>query len=83
MEVPESKELEKAYRVRYNLRKPYKQAKSLEIGVPWLVVEREARLQNMTVEEFIVRFEVECLFNAFEGLHYRFVQKEDKEDPVK
>ena len=60
---------------RYALRQPYKGAKSAEVAVPWLVIEREAAQREMTPEEFIANFEVECQFDDFEGIQYRFVPK--------
>lgn len=60
---------------RYVLRVPYKGAKIAQVSVPWLVIEREAAQRDMTPEEFIDRFEVECHFDNFDGVHYRFVPR--------
>jgi len=69
-------DLDKAYRLRFALRQPVKGVKFAETGVPWLVIEREAKIKGMTVEEFLAKYEAECLFDDFDGLIYRFVPKE-------
>jgi hypothetical protein len=66
----------KPFTKRYALRKPYKEAKFALVGIPWLVIEREAAQRGITPDEFIERFEGECQFDNFEGLKYQFVPKE-------
>ena len=55
---------------RYSLRRVGKGY--FEVSVPPEVVEREARKAGLAIDEFLDHFELECLFDAFEGLHYRF-----------
>lgn len=62
---------------RYAIRRPYKGAKAVEISAPYEVIEREARRNDLDVDGFMKQYEVECLYDSFEGLHYRFVIKED------
>jgi len=69
------------YTKRFALRIPVQGAKYLEVGIPWIVVEREARKHNMKTEEFIKVYEAECVFNNFEGVHYQFVPKEVVNEP--
>jgi hypothetical protein len=47
-------------------------------GIPYEVLEREATLRNLTVDEFIKRFKVVAEYDNFEGIHQTF--QEIKED---
>ena len=49
-----------------------------EVGIPKEVLEREARRHKIDIEAFRKEFELEALYNSFEGIHYRFVSKEPK-----
>ena len=64
------------YTKRFTLRRPVKTARYLEVGIPWIVIEREAKKHNMTVEDFIDTHDAECCFNNFDGVHYQFIPKE-------
>lgn len=64
------------YKKRYTLRRPFPKSKGFEVSIPYLVIEREAGKNNLTVEEFIKIFECECLFDGIEGVLYRFCRKE-------
>ena len=46
-----------------------------EVGIPKKVLEREARREGMDIETFRKVFELEALYNSFQGIHYRFVRK--------
>lgn len=55
---------------------------SLEATIPRAVVEREARRWGLAIEEFIKVFQVEYLFNDFDGAFLRFKRQPsgDKEE---
>lgn len=63
------------YKKHYMLRRPFPGSNSVEVTIPYIVIEREATKNNLTVEEFIAQFECECLFDGIEGLLYRFCRK--------
>lgn len=44
--------------------------------IPYEVVVREAESLGLQVSEFVEQYEVEILYDSFEGLHIRFVRKE-------
>lgn len=56
---------------------------SLEATIPRAIVEREARRQKLSVEEFIKLFQVEYLFNDFGGAFLRFRQPGEDEEALK
>jgi len=76
MEEPIIIDSSKVLSRRYSLRKSRGGTyTAFEITVPKEVVEREARRLGITLDELLENYEVECLFNDFHGLHYRFVPK--------
>lgn len=62
-------------RRRYNLRRPSRTCFSWEVTVPREVVEREARLLNVRIENVEEDLEAEWRFNGFNGLHMVLVPK--------
>jgi len=70
--------MKKTYRQRFKLRRPVKGARFVETGVPWLVVESEAQAKGMSVDQFLEEYVVECLFNDFDGIIYRFVPRTEQ-----
>ena len=69
-------DIKNAFKKRFTLRRPVKGAKYASVGVPWMIIEREAEKHNMDVDAFLETYEVECLFDNFEGFHYQIVVKE-------
>ncbi len=55
---------------------------SLEACIPWVIVEREARRCDLSVEKFIKLYQVEYLFDDFGGAFIRF-RKAEKSDARK
>jgi len=55
---------------------------SLKATIPRVVVEREARRYGLSIEEFIKLFQVEYLFDDFDGAFLRFKRQpsEDEEE---
>lgn len=60
------------YKKTYRLRCAVPNAKSIEVTFPYEVVQRQATINNMTVDEFIKLFEVVAEFNGFDGVRYTF-----------
>jgi len=71
------------YRRTYRLRCAVPNAKSIEVTFPYEVVEREATIHGMTVQEFIQQFEALAEYNSFEGVRYTFKRREDAPDAPK
>ena len=71
---------EKAFRVRYKLRKANTRGDTLESTIPTLVVQRKARQLGMTIDEFIEAHLAEWSFDDFDGLFLEFVPKEHRSE---
>jgi len=54
-------------------------SKTIEVSVPPQLIEREARKNDMTVDEFIENFEAVFLFNGLDGTFLKFQRREDVE----
>jgi hypothetical protein len=65
---------------RYALRRIDSNKRAWEATIPREIVEREARRLGITIEELEETYELECLFDDFHGIHYRFIEKNKKED---
>ena len=68
-------DLKNTYRKTYRMQATGAGGNTIRTSVPSEIVEKAARMQNMTVDEFIIHFRVEWLFNGFEGAWARFVPK--------
>ena len=73
--LTEGIDIRNALRQRYALRTVGPEGKYFEVALPKEVVEREAHRNSMTIKEFVDKFEVEALYDSFEGIHYHFVLK--------
>lgn len=60
------------YRQTYKMRKLVPNRKYISVGIPYLVIEREATNKGMSVDEFIDRFVVVAEFDNFDGVRYTF-----------
>ena len=60
------------YRRTYRLRTAIPGKKSIEVTFPYQVVEKEARSRNLTVGEFLKRFQAVAEYDNFEGVLYKF-----------
>ncbi len=65
-------EIGKALRKTYKLRVATIGAKSIEVTFPYEVVEREARSEGLTIEEFIRKFQAIAHYDSFDGVLYTF-----------
>lgn len=62
------------YRKRYTLRRQAPDKPSLEVTFPFEVVDREARLKGISVDEFLEQNDVEVTYgDNSDGVHYKFV----------
>ena len=52
---------------------------SLEATIPRALVDREARRQNLSIQEFIKVYQVQYLFNDFGGAFVRFTKPQGRE----
>jgi hypothetical protein len=72
--------MEIGYRKAYRLRVAQPGRKSIEVTFPYEVVEKEARSEGLTVDEFLNRFQAICEYDNFEGVVYRFEEIEAEVD---
>ena len=64
--------LENALRKEYQIRVPVEGRKSFVVTMPYEVVEREARRRNLSLDEFLKRYQVVAHYDNFEGIIYTF-----------
>jgi len=60
------------YRKEYKMRRLVPERKYISVAMPYEVVERQAAIHNLTVEEFVKRFVVVAEYNSFDGVRYTF-----------
>lgn len=60
--------LRKECKIRFNVRG----RKSLIVNFPYAVVEREARKHNLSVEEFLKKYQAVAQYDNFDGVFYAF-----------
>lgn len=63
---------EQGYERAYRLRIAVTGRRSVEVTLPYEVIERKAKEQNLTVLEFVARFQAVAVFNSFDGVWCRF-----------
>jgi hypothetical protein len=62
-----------SYRKTYRLRLAQgNRTNTIEVTFPSQVVDKEARKRNLTVEQFIEKYQVVALYNGFDGVLYQF-----------
>jgi len=64
---------------RYKIRTTGNQNASIETTIPREAFEREARRQDMTVEEAVEKLAAVWRFNSFRGLHLSFEKKREND----
>ena len=67
---------EALYRKQYKMRLVGKDLAGIEVTMPRIVIEREARRHSLTVDEFLDKFVAVAHFNSIEGILYTFEPKE-------
>ena len=66
-EVPQD-----ALRKKYQIRTPVGGRKSFIVTMPYEVVEREARRRELTIPEFIRKYQAVAHYDNFDGVLYTF-----------
>ncbi len=62
-----------SYRRFYRVRLAQgKEKKSYEVTFPYDVVDKEARKHNLSIEDFIKKYQAVAQFNGFDGVLYVF-----------
>ena len=65
------------YQKEYKMRRVISGKKHITVAMPYEVVEREARIRGLTVEQFIERFIAVASYDNFEGIRYTFQEVEN------
>lgn len=65
----------KRYSLRRAVRKAVRETRTLTTSIPPEVVEKAARKRDLTVDEFIEKYDVEFLYDGIEGGFFRFAEK--------
>ncbi len=71
---------ETLYRKSYKVRLVGKNLAGAEVTMPLLVIEKEARKHNLTVEQFLEQFVAIAQFNSIEGVLYTFERKDNNKE---
>ena len=66
------------YRKEYRIRRPITGKDSVEVTLPFAVIDRLARQNNITVDEFLKSFIAVAEYNGFEGVRYTFRKDNNK-----
>jgi hypothetical protein len=67
------------YRKTYRLRMAVPGSRTLEVTFPYMVVEKEARNRDMTIDDFLDRFQAVCEYGGgLDGVLYRIEEIEMK-----
>ncbi|MDP2949711.1 MAG: hypothetical protein Q8P22_09275 [Chloroflexota bacterium] len=61
-----------AYRRRYRLRTAVPGRNYIQVTLPYEVVEREAGIRGLSIEEFARQFRAVAHYDGFEGVYYTF-----------
>jgi hypothetical protein len=64
------------YRKEYRIRRPIPNKDSIEVTFPFEVIDKMARQEGITVDEFLNKYVAIAEYNGFEGVRYTF--KKDK-----
>ncbi len=68
----EGGEREIGYKKSYKMRQIVKGRKYISVAIPYEVVERQATIAGLTVEEFLEQYIAVAEYNNFEGIRYTF-----------
>lgn len=67
---------ENVYQKTYKMRQQGREKQNVVVSIPPEIVEKEARIRNLTIDDFIQQYRVIASFNGFDGVLYKFVQAE-------
>jgi len=70
--------VEIGYTKTYKMRSLLPAKRHITVAIPFEVIERQATMRGLTVDEFVDQYVAVAEFNSFEGIHYTF--KEVKGD---
>jgi len=70
--------VEIGYKKSYKMRSLLPAKKHITVAIPFEVIERQATMRGLTVDEFVEQYVAVAEFNSFEGIHYTF--KEVRKD---
>ena len=68
--------VEIGYTKTYKMRSLLPAKRHITVAIPYEVIERQATMRGLTVEEFVDQYVAVAEFNNFEGIHYTFKQAE-------
>lgn len=60
------------YKKTYKMRSLLPAKKHITVAIPYEVIERQASIHGLSVEEYVEQYVVVAEFNNFEGIHYTF-----------
>lgn len=60
----------------YNLRRPVPDQRSMEVMFPFEVIELAAQRRDMTVDEFLKKYQTDVEFDTSETVTYTIVERE-------
>jgi len=78
-QVPKDHQLADTYTKTYRMQTVGADGSTIRTSVPRVIVEREARRYDLTVNQFIEQFRIVWLFNGFKGAHTTFERIADNE----
>lgn len=64
------------YRKSYKMRQVIPGKRHITVAIPYEVIERQATMHNLTVDEFVDQYVAVAEYNSFEGIHYTFQKAE-------
>lgn len=64
--------IQDSYRRTYKMRTLGEDGLNIVVSIPRLVIEREARRHDLSVDEFIKQYRAVALYDGFDGIHYSF-----------
>lgn len=73
--------MNEGYRKRYKLRIAATGKKTIEVTFPYEVVEKEARVRQLSIDDFLVQFHAIAEYDNFDGVHYTFAETNESQKP--
>ena len=68
---------ENTYQKIYKMRQQGDRNKNVVVSIPPEIIEKEARIRNLSVDNFVDQFRVIACYNGFEGVLYKFVPAQE------
>ena len=67
--------LKNTYKKRYTIRKVGEKGLNTIVSIPRPVIEREASKRSLSIDEFMVKYDVVAHYNNFDGIFYTFEER--------